>query len=60
MAGLVGEKMKNKNLTKKIISYIIGAPASLLMFGEVEDLSLWWVPFISIVALALVLKWNSR
>ena len=46
------------SITKKVISWAVGIPAALIAFSQVDDLSMWWLPFVAMGALVLVLKWN--
>lgn len=43
---------------KKVISWVIGLPAALVMFSEVEDMRYWFVPFIAAGLLLGILYWN--
>jgi hypothetical protein len=47
------------SITKKVISWAVGIPAGFIAFSEVNDLSMWWLPFVAMGALVLVLKWNQ-
>jgi hypothetical protein len=44
--------------TKRIISLIIGIPATILVFSEL-NLNHWYLPFVGLAALVLILKWNG-
>ena len=53
-------KQININFTpKQAISWIIGLPAAIVIFSEVNDLALWWLPFVAIAVLAVILFWNG-
>ena len=50
---------KTKTIIKKIISYTLGIPAAIIVFSEVEDLSLWWIQFVAMIVVIAVLFWNG-
>lgn len=43
---------------KQIISWTIGLPAGLIVVGEIQDLTYWWVQFVALGLLVAILKWN--
>lgn len=44
---------------KTIISLIIGIPAAVVLVGELNDLSMWWVQAMALGAIMVVLAWNG-
>lgn len=47
------------NTIKKITSILLGVPAAILVFSEIEDLKYWWIQFVTLAVLMLVLLWNG-
>jgi hypothetical protein len=53
------QKLFNKSITiKQLISWMIGFPAGLIVVGEIQDLTYWWVQFAALGLLVAILKWN--
>ena len=44
---------------KRIISLIIGIPAAIVLVGELNDLSMWWVQLVALGTVLAVLAWNG-
>lgn len=47
------------NKLKQIISLILGIPAAIIMFSEIENLEYWWIQLVAVLVLLIVLKWNN-
>jgi predicted ABC-type sugar transport system permease subunit len=49
--------MKPKQTAKKVITWVIGTPAALLLCGELQDLSYWWVQAVAVIAVLGLMAW---
>lgn len=47
------------NTTKKIISWIVAAPALVIVTSDISDPSLWWIQFVAIGLLIVIMAWNG-
>lgn len=52
-------QQKKTNTAKKIISWIVAAPALVIVASDISDLSLWWVQFAAIGLLIIIMAWNG-
>lgn len=52
------EVSKTKTL-KKLLSWMLGLPATIVVFSEIEDLSLWWIQFVALIVVIAILYWNG-
>lgn len=43
---------------KQIISWMIGLPAGLIVVGEIQNMTYWWIQFVALGLLIVILKWN--
>lgn len=43
---------------KQAISWMIGLPTGLIVVGEIQDLTYWWIQFVALGLLLAILKWN--